>query len=391
MKKLAIVTTHPIQYNAPLFKRIAARGETDVHVFYTWGQAKDKVYDPGFGKEREWDIPLLEGYRYSFVENVASRPGSHHFNGIINPSLIHEIEAYDPDALFVFGWSFKSHLQVLRHFHGKKPVLFRGDSTLLDEKSGFSFKKILRTIFLRRVYRHVDYALYAGEANKAYFLRNGLKEDQLIFAPHAIDNSRFFDSDGKYATAAKKWRTSLAIGEEDIVFLFAGKLEAKKHPDLLLRAFMSLPDTHARLIIIGDGELGPALKELARGDQRVVFLPFQNQSVMPVVYRLGAIFVLPSRGPGETWGLAVNEAMACGRAVVVSDKCGCARDLVKPGVNGYVFQAGDVAALTNILNEILMNRTFINEMGRAGATLIRDWRFELSADALTALLTRIKS
>src|SRR6185437_10067243 len=155
MKKLAIVTSHPIQYNAPLFKLLTEHGRLSVRVFYTWGQSSQgKKYDPHFGKDIDWDIPLLEGYDHSFVENTAKDPGTHHFKGIVNPTLNREIEGWKPDAVLVFGWSFTSHLRCMRHFYGKVPVLFRGDSTLLGEQPGL--KRLMRRIFLKWVYRHVD-------------------------------------------------------------------------------------------------------------------------------------------------------------------------------------------------------------------------------------------
>ncbi|HEY8661946.1 MAG TPA: glycosyltransferase family 1 protein, partial [Hanamia sp.] len=85
MKRLAIITTHPIQYNAPWFKLLAERKKLKVMVFYTWSQVeKEGKYDPGFGKNVEWDIPLLDGYEYRFINNISNEPGSHHFNGIDN-------------------------------------------------------------------------------------------------------------------------------------------------------------------------------------------------------------------------------------------------------------------------------------------------------------------
>lgn len=81
--KLAIISSHPIQYNAPLFKLLTQRGNLSVKVFYTWGkQSIEPKYDPGFGKTIQWDIPLLDGYNYEFLENISKAPGSSHFNGI---------------------------------------------------------------------------------------------------------------------------------------------------------------------------------------------------------------------------------------------------------------------------------------------------------------------
>ena len=136
MKKLAIITTHPIQYNAPLFKLLTERKQINIKVFYTWSQTdKGSKFDRDFGRHIDWDIPLLDDYQYTFVQNSSKNPGIHHFRGIDNPTLIEEIKIYKPGAILVIGWSFKSHLKCLRYFKGKVPLLFRGDSTLLNRQS----------------------------------------------------------------------------------------------------------------------------------------------------------------------------------------------------------------------------------------------------------------
>lgn len=338
MKKLAIITTHPIQYNAPLFKLISERKKIEIKVFYTWEQSQRKVYDEKFGREIKWDIPLLDGYEYTFVKNTARNQGSGHFRGVINPTLINEIKGWKADAILVYGWNHQSHFKAMRQFKGKIPVYFRGDSILLDEKLGL--KMVLRRFWLKFVYRYIDYALYVGTNNKQYYLKHGIKKKQMFFAPHAIDNERFYDKNGEYVNKAKKWRENLGYTENDIVILFVGKFEQKKDPLILIEAAKKLPDY--QFLFVGNGELENNMKAQARGLKNVRFLAFQNQSLMPVVYRLGNIFVLPSKGPNETWGLAVNEAMACSLPVLVSDKVGCAVDLVEPGKNGYIFKSRDV-------------------------------------------------
>lgn len=359
-KRLAVITSHPIQYNAPLFRLLTERGHIDLKVFYTWGQTEQGfVYDPDFKREFKWDIPLLDGYAKEFVENISKHPTAGSFNGIDNKDLISRIDRYGPDALLVFGWSFKSHLRVLRHYGRKKKILFRGDSNLLDEVPGFSFKKTARTLFLSWVYRHVAVALYTGQANKAYYLKYGLREDQLLYAPHAVENERFFDHNEQYEAAAAAWRKELGIATDEQVFLFAGKLEPKKDPLLLLAAFQLLNRTNTRLVFVGNGVLEETLRQKAGEDQRILFLDFQNQQRMPVVYRLANVFVLPSKGPGETWGLSVNEALASSRPVLVSTKCGCAADLVEAGVNGFIFEAGDAASLLQEMKKVL-ETTFVS-------------------------------
>ena len=314
MKKLAIVCTHPVQYNSPWFELLARRGKLAVKVFYTWSQTEQgPKYDPDFKKVVEWDIPLLSGYDHVFVPNAAKAPGSHHYQGVHNPTLNKTIAAWQPDAVLVIGWAFKSHLACLRHFKGKIPVLFRGDSTLLDEGKGF--KTVVRRIFLTWVYRHIDKALYAGANNRAYFKAHGLKEKQLVPAPHAIDNNRF-----------------LTLSEQQ-------KKTVEDLKSELLKLAERLADPRFVFLLIGNGPLEEELKAKAAGDERIRFLPFQNQSAMPAVYALGTVFILPSQGPGETWGLGANEAMASGLPVVLSSKVGGAVDLV--GENGLLFPAGE--------------------------------------------------
>lgn len=386
-KKLAIITTHPIQYNAPWFRLLASRGKIEIKVFYTWSQSETGLkYDPGFGKNIEWDIPLLDGYEYEFVENVSRKPGTRTHNGIVNIQLIQRINEYHPDAVLVNGWNFNSHLKCLRYFHKKIPVLFRGDSTLLDEQKGI--RKLLRQIVLKRVYRNIDYALYVGSQNKRYFLKHGLKEEQLVFVPHAVDNARFAANDINKA-AGEKIKKDLNIPEDDWVFLFAGKLEPKKDAQLLMEAFKKVNNSNVHLVIVGNGELEKQLKQSAEGLPNIHFLEFQNQRMMPAVDLMAHVFVLPSKGPGETWGLAVNEAMAAGKPVLISDKCGCAIDLVENGVNGWVFQSGNEQDLSEKIKLLIKNRSNLDKMGHASLQKIQAWSFERIAEGIENLLQKI--
>ena len=322
MKKLAIITSHPIQYNAPLFALLAKEDKIDLKVFYTWGvdSIKEK-FDPDFQQVIKWDIPLLEGYQYQFLNNTSKKTGSHHFKGIINPDLNQEIEKWGADIIWVWGWAFDSHLKALRYFKGKKEVWFRGDSTLLDEPKGFSVKKILRRVFLTWVYRHVDKAFYVGTHNKAYFIKHGLKEKQLVYAPHAIDNDRFADPTGEYSKKAKEIRTNLGVSENKKLLLFVGKFEPNKN---LIELVTTFNNTDLSLLLVGNGPQEEILKEIAA--ENIFFMPFQNQTMMPIIYRVGDALIMNSKS--ETWGLAMNEALASGIPIIASNKCGGAIDLI---------------------------------------------------------------
>lgn len=382
MKKLAIILTHPVQYYSPLFQLLAKRGNINPKVFYTWSQAKFKVADKDFGQNIQWDIPLLDGYEHTFIQNVAPKPGSHHFWGIVNPSLIEEITKWGPEAIMVHGWNFHSHLKIMRHFKGKIPVLFRGDSTLLDPRP--RWKSALRKVCLRWVYRHIDFALFVGHYNYEYYITFGLQDNQLVYAPHAIDNQRFLQEDEIKEGKAKIWKKELGIPEKNTVFLFAGKLYDVKAPERLLENFKQLQNPNTSLIFIGEGALRPHLENNARGLKNVYFTGFINQEKMPVAYKLGDFFILPSLS--ETWGLSVNEAMACGRPVIISDRVGCAPDLVKDGETGYVFSTKDPGSIIQTLEKAIDKRDFFEKQRSTIQQWINRWSFEQICKSIESIL-----
>lgn len=393
MQKLAIVITHPIQYYVPVFRLLAE--QCTLKVFYTWGEDGSKAkYDPDFKKIVDWDLPLLDGYDYELLKNVANHPGSHHRKGIINPDLNVRIKDFYPDAILIYGWNYDSHWKAMRYFKGKIPIWFRGDSTLLDDTPGL--KKWLKKAYLKWVYSYIDKAFYVGTNNKAYFKAYGLKERQLVFAPHAIDNNRFAE---KRNPEVDVLRDSLGVRKDDILILFAGKLEQKKNPELLLNAFVALARERAltlnekgrsdkdmttlQLLFVGNGALEPALKRKASEVQSVTknihFLDFRNQLQMPVVYQACDIFCLPSQGPGETWGLAVNEAMAAGKAILVSNRVGCSLDLVNER-NGKIFISNSLTSLKQSLSEILEND--LNILALESRKIIDNWNFEIQTKSI---------
>jgi len=374
-KRLAIVTTHPIQYYAPIFKLLQQRGKLDVMVFYTWGEQSAKKYDPGFGATVSWDIPLLDGYPYTWAENTSDDPGTHHYKGIINPKLTQQISDWKPDTIMVIGWAWQSHLKVMRYFKGKMPVYFRGDSTLLVEPAGI--KGMLKSLFLKWVYKHVDIAFYVGANNKAYFKKYGLKDDQLVFAPHAIDNDRFGQD---LSVQAGELRSSFGIKPDDILVLFAGKFEPVKNVELLVSAFIKLNRPGVHLLLVGNGMLEGRIRELAASYPNIHFKGFTNQSEMPAVYQACDLFCLPS--VSESWGLAVNEAMAGGRAVLVSDTVGCAADLVKVGHNGSVFKSGDENDLLKHLELLTRPKEELIKFGGNSRDAIQQWSFVNIAAAI---------
>ena len=359
--RLAIVCTHPIQYYAPVFKLLAK--EIQLMVFYTAGSAVN--HDRGFGLNIKWDIPLLHGYNYHFLNNTAKTPGTHHFFGITTPDAIQTIREFNPHFLLIYGWASYSHFRILQHFKKKTKIFFRGDSTLLQKDH--MIKHIVKKIGLNYLYRGIDHAFYVGTNNKNYFKKFGFQASQLHFIKHAVDNQRFAHNSQNTSI-----REQLQLNDTDVLILFTGKFIPLKNAELLLLAFQQLNLQNAKLLLVGDGPLSSQLKS-NYPHQNIHFLPFQNQRMMPSIYQACDLFCMPSKR--ESWGLAVNEAMAAGKAILVSDRVGSAVDLVKPA-NGLVFRSEDLQDLKRQLEILCTSRYQLQTMGRSSLSLISSWSFE---------------
>lgn len=365
-RRLAIVVSHPIQYFVPLYQRLAQRDDLATRVFYTWHAGEKPVEDRGFRQSVAWDIPLTEGYEFEPVPNTARDDGTHRFLGLRNPNLLRRIAAWHPDVVVVHGWAWLSHLQALHGLHRRGiRTLFRGDSHLLDETfSGLRWS--LKRRLLQHLFSWPAGFLVVGAANRAYYERFGVPAEKLYPCPHSIDVGRFAEPAPALEQEAAAWRRRLGIAADRTVLLSAGKFEPKKRPVELMRIVERIADPRVMLVLAGAGELQGEIDAIAAANPaRFRVLPFQNQSRMGVVYRLGDLFVLPS-AYGETWGIAVNEALACGRPVLLSNRVGCAADLVDAAC-GRVFHWNDMAAWQRNLEEMAGNTGKLLQMRAAAA------------------------
>ncbi len=344
--RLAVVLSHPIQYYSPWFRWLRAHTAIELRVFYLWEFGVSRQVDPQFRTAFQWDVDLLSGYESEFVPNASARPGPGGFWGFNNPTLPARLAAWRPNAVLVFGYNWASHLRAIAWARSRGvPLIFRGDSHLLGRPAPRPPARWL----LRALYAQFAAFLPVGGANRDYFAAYGVPARKLFLAPHAVNRELFDPADAGHQAAAARLRGELGAGPATRVVLFAGKLLPAKQPRELLRAFLELGRKDAMLVFVGDGEEKPALLEAARAAPpgAVHFLPFANQTEMPSRYLLADLFVLPSRGSYETWGLAVNEAMHLGVPALVSDRVGCQRDLVTDGDTGWVFRLetpGDLRA-----------------------------------------------
>lgn len=363
--RLAVLASHPIEYQGPLFREIAKEPGIDLHVYYCWKfGVKKPTFDPGFGQKIKWDIPLLEGYSFSFLQNWSLKP-SGRFLGEINPGIILRINKKRHDALLVLGWSsMTSWLGYLAALFCGTPFFVRGENPLNQEFGKPAWKRLVKKFPLRFLFRGATAILYIGKENRKFYEYYGAPKEKLFFAPYAVDNERFMREAENLRPQKNNFKKELGIAPGEPVILFAGKLIDKKRPLDLLKAYELLltknykPKTknypQPALVFVGDGPLRSEVEIYIKENRlRNVFVTgYINQGGMPRFYVLADVFVLPS-GQGETWGMVINEAMCFGLPIIISDVVGSAPDLVEDDENGFIFPMGDIEALAGALAKIL--------------------------------------
>jgi glycosyltransferase involved in cell wall biosynthesis len=395
--RLAYLVSHPIQYQAPMLRRIAQEPDLDLTVFFGSDFSVRDYKDEGFGVGVKWDVPLLDGYRHEFLPVLRdnSNPGAlSPLNYGIFSRLRGSKGAAGFDVLWVHGYSSVNALQAMLAAKALGiPVLVRAEPWLGDrDRSGPTL--VAKRLFFRLLRGLLDGALPIGTLNAEYW-RHYLGEDfPLHRMPYAVDN-RYFQSRCKEAREGRTaLRNELKLDSARPVILFASKLQSRKRCTDLLSAYKNLSigpgmEPHPYLVIVGDGEERAALEKQAAesGLEGVRFCGFRNQSELPRFFDMATVFVLPSRH--EPWGLIVNEVMNAGRAVVVSDDVGCQADLVEDGVEGCVFPAGDVAALTEALRRVLATPETAEVMGHRALAKIQTWDFEEDVCGLRRAIAQV--
>jgi glycosyltransferase involved in cell wall biosynthesis len=380
--RLAVVTTHPIQYQTPLFRALAQRPELDVTVYFCSTTGLHTAYDPHFGALR-WDIPLLEGYRSVFLSR---RPKG--WTGTFCPDLSGRISRRRHDGVMLFGWRDPSYALALATGVVKRvPILLLTDTNALDARN--TARRRLRNAALSVLFRRVSGFLTIGTMNRRFYEMVGVPARRMVSFPYSVDNTRFFRSAAALEGSRASLRAELGLPTTLPVVLFAGRfMEVKRLPDLL-DAYAGVAD-RAALLLAGDGPIRAALEARSRalGLKHVRFAGFQNQTALPRCYAAADLLVLPSSS--EAWGLVVNEAMCFGLPVIVSDRVGAGPDLVTSGVNGLVFPAGDVAALRACLERLVGDELLRGRMGRASLARIRGWCYDVAIDNLIAYLPGLK-
>jgi len=393
MFRVAYIVTHPIQYQAPLLRRLAARSDIDLRVFFLSDFSLHSHYEAAFNQIFQWDVPLTEGYQFEVLPRWligASTPLLSHWPVT---GLKRKLREGRFDAIWVHGWGHFGLKQAIDAAHAVGiPVLLRGESTP-DNSILRSWRRRVRDALCHRLFARCAGFLCIGSLNRQFYKSFGVTDERLFMTPYAVDNDWFQARCAEAAPRRENFRFELGLTRRQPILLFAAKFTAVKAPaDLIaayVQAFPGKGSTRPYLLFAGDGPLRSQLQAQAgaRVGTDIHFLGFRNQSELPALYDLCDVFVLPSHF--EPWGLVVNEAMNAGRPVIVSDRVGAAPDLVEPGANGWIFPAGDVSTLAHTLREACASAERRAAMGARSLARIREWDFAADERGLLAALEAV--
>lgn len=340
---MLVVDTHPSQYSAPFYRAFnqAYNGEMTVLFFSDFSNRKFR--DSEFGKEIAWEDDLLAGYNSVVIEKNYKRSYISLLSPFISLRFFYFIFTYKGEKKFLLtGWNNINLIifSFLSRFFDWD-VNIRAES--FDKPSRTKFISI-RQFVLRICFKKINKFFYIGARSKSFYLETlGVSDGQLVQALYGVDNRRFSCPINRAVAAT-----------EGLKVLFVSKLSARKRvTDLILGFYHSSLrfDENSVLTIVGDGAERSYSETLVKRmglTHRIRFVGFVNQQDLRMFYCNHDIFVLPSEF--DTWGLVVNEAMAAGCAVLVSEDCGCSRDLVAFGEpNGFVFPTGDIRQISGYL------------------------------------------
>jgi glycosyltransferase involved in cell wall biosynthesis len=369
---LAILATHPIQYQVPLWQALAKDGRIPFEVWYLSDHATRPSHDSQFDKTFAWDLDTLAGYPYRFIRTKPVHDVARFTKLRIEARFKDLLREKKVKALWVQGWQVAAYWQAVWQAHAERiPVWLRGESNDLAPTP--PWKKPIRNMALDRLFKKISAFLYIGNANRRLYESFGITADRLHPALYGVDNARFMEQAETLRPQRNELRRQWGIPEDSFCVLFAGKFIPKKRPMDLIDAAACLNQSGSKrvhLLFAGSGQLESELRQAcnvvcdinspisssANGHRPPAsFTGFLNQTEISKAYVAADCLVLPS-DHRETWGLVVNEALASGLPCAVSDACGCGEDLVAPSNPSLRFRLGEPLQIAEAITALMKSR-----------------------------------
>lgn len=351
--RIAAFISHPIQYFSPLWRELAARPDVELRVHYFSRHGLEHSIDPGFGHAFAWDIDLLGGHDHRFLPRRWPTedpldPGARALNAGLWQSL-----SQGWDVAFINGYAHWNNRFLIAACRALGiPLLCFADTNEHTERGSALGKLAVKRVALGLLAPQLSAWLAAGGATRNYLKQYGVPDEAIFICPYAVDVERFR---GTVASASAEQRAALRarwrLPQGKRLVMFCGKLASWKRPLDVLAAVQGLARADTLAVFVGEGELRARIEQL--GGAQAVTTGFVNQAEIPLALSLADVLVLSS--DYEPYGMVVAEAQCLGVPAVVSDACGChgSEAVLQDGESGFVYPAGDVAALRERLRRLL--------------------------------------
>jgi glycosyltransferase involved in cell wall biosynthesis len=332
--RVLAISEIPTPYRLPVYARLAARRDFDFEVLFCAAEQPDR---PWHIEEELARVPhrILRGRTVTF-----GRTGNRHLYEV-NPDIIKELRERRPDVLVIGGYAvFAEQLAFAYAQLHRLPYIIHSESHLLRTRR--RSVRALKRLALPPIIGGAAAGLATGSAAAQYLVEYGLSPGRVRLFPNTIDVAEY----GRLADVVRRDgdRIRSARNLPARFYLYAGRLAPIKGVPELASALTLLGARAPKVVVAGEGPLADELGSIPA----VTMVGFQQRDRLIELLALAEATVVPSRS--ESWGVIVNEALACGCPVIASDAVGAVGDLLRDGVNGRIFPAGDAAALARVLD-----------------------------------------
>lgn len=354
---IVLITNIPAPYRIPVYNVLVDKIE-EFTVLFLGENEKNRKWSI-IGNNIKFKFKVLRGW-HLFFQN---RDWGLH----INYDLLLKLARAKANVFVVTGYESPSYwLAILYAKLFRKKIVFWNGSTLLSSRSKNIIVNFLRKVFIRSVDAYLTYGLLAKE----FLINYGAKPDKIVVGCNAVDIKKFRHESQLLYSQKEIIKRNKILPKFNI--LFSGQLIERKGLLMLLEAFNKIGRNDVGLIVIGDGPEKEKYQNYCQDNKikNIFFMGHQPENKLAEYYTITDVLVVPSLI--EVWGLVVNEAMACGLPVICSDRVGASRDLIKNGVNGFIYEAENVNSLADCLRKLLANEQLRIEMGRKSLELISE-------------------
>jgi len=377
MLRIGVITAIPTPYRDPFWNAVAAEPATELKVYYCASTNAERPWSASW--QMKYDSEVLPGI------NVLAKLGITGFS-YWNPEITSKLTAGRHDALIIGGYNYPTMMAAIRFARRRRiPYFLMSESHLREPRA--IWRRIVKQPIVRRVVRNAAGCFPTGTWARDYLLHYGASPDRLWFLPNVPDVEQLDCTAQSFAPQRDELRQRFGLPNAPVV-LYVGRLVEFKRVDVLIRAFAKLGgDSPAHLVIVGDGVLRPQLEALAEQlgvAARTQFRGFVEPAEIPLWYAVGDVMVLPS--VGETWSVAVLEALASGLPVITTDTVGAAADAIKNPVVGTIVPSADATALSQAISARLADGPDRTKVRAAWATARDGYRYDVLSRRLVEAL-----